>query len=177
MSLTLGVDTYISYTDAVAYATANGLQGFPTEESDGEVLLRRAAKAIDRRWGNRFLGEKQLVTQSLAWPRYVASTYRPHGQGETLGWTYDSDGNPRDFSGIPPELGEAQVELAVLIANSLDPLQQVENAVTESTKKLGDLESTKKYASPYASTPFYSVMTILRPLLKRTGQVVATRGA
>ena len=119
--LTIGTDTYISLADARQYCVDNGLNSLPEDDAIAEALLKRAAKAIDRRWGNRFIGMKHTISQKMAWPRDVNISGTFRSQGENWLYTLDSDGNPRLFNDIPVEVGEAQVEMALLIDAGEDP--------------------------------------------------------
>lgn len=167
MALTIGTDTYISLADARQYCEDNGLNTLPEMDADAEALLKRAAKALDRRWGNRFIGTKRTIEQPLAWPRDV-----------NIGGTLDSDGNPRLFNDIPVEMGEAQVEMALLMQDGADPLVQNEAPITEKIVELDVIKTTTKYASAYQTPAFYNVLIILRPLLvPANAGIKATRGA
>lgn len=178
MALTVGTDTYISLADARQYCTDNDLEALPEDDTEAEKLLRRAAKALDRRWGNRYLGVKATLAQTLAWPRDVAVSGSYRGQGESWMYTLDADGNPRDFNDIPAEMGEAQVEMAVLMQNAADPLQQNQTPVIEKSVEADGVSISKKYATPSQEPAFYRVLIILRPLLKPIGgSISATRGA
>lgn len=177
MTITVGVDTYISLADARQYVIDNGLSSLPDDDADAEALLKRAAKGIDRRWGNRFIGMRRTYTQKLAWPRDVNVQPGYRGPGEAWLYTLDADGNPRLFNDIPPEMGEAQVEMALLMQDGADPLEQNEAPITEKSVEVGGIKSVKKYASSYQTPLFYNIATILRPLLVPVGGIKATRGA
>lgn len=176
MALTVGTDSYITLEDAREYASMFALD-LPTDDTEAEALLRRACKAMDRKYAARYLGYKKTTTQPLQWLRNVGefNTYR--SEGELWGYTIDSDGNPRDFSIFPPELGEAQVEMAVLIQNGADPLNQSSPKATSATDTIGDLSTSRTYSRPYAPDTFSRVETILRPLLLVSIGIKATRGA
>lgn len=179
MAITVGTDTYISLADARAYVAANALAALPTDDTDAEDILKRAAVAVDRNYGNKFLGQKASITQSLAWPREFASA-QPHGTGEWLYQNYDSDGNPRDFSGLQPETGYAQVELAVLINGGTDVYAQPDPFLSQLRQKVSSLEEEKQFkaAQGYRTDPLYRITLILRPLLRTsTGAIPITRGA
>jgi len=178
MTITVGTDTYISYADAVTYATNNGLT-LGANQSATEALLKQATVSMDRIYGNKYLGQKDTITQPLAWPRLVGSG-RPHGDGEWLYVTYDSDGNPRDFSGLQPELGQAQTELAALVQAGQDIYAQPNPSVSAFTNKVASLEESKTLANAqgWQQNPLYKISLILRPLLvASTGSIPITRGA
>jgi len=176
--ITVGVDTYISLANAQAYASANGLT-LGANDSATESLLKQATVALDRIYGNRYLGEKDTASQPLAWPRLVGSG-RPHFEGESLYVTYDSDGNPRDFSGLQPETGYAQVELAAMVQASVDIYAQPAPAVSAFTNRVASLEESKTLANAqgWQQNPLYKISLILRPLLENnSGSISITRGA
>lgn len=181
MTITVGTDTYISLADAKTYATNNGLTLGATDGAT-ETLLKQATVALDRIYGNQYLGMKATTTQSLAWPRnYINGELNyPHAEGEWPYVTVDADGNPRDFSGLQPETGYAEVELAALIQSGTDIYAQPEPYLTQIRQKVSSLEEEKQYkgAMGYRTDPLYKVALVLRPLLRNsTGSINITRGA
>jgi len=182
MSLTVGVDTYISLADARTYVAVQGLTPLPILDADAEALLKRATIALDRNYGNRYLGIKVSETQTLAWPRnYINSVVNiPHFEGE---WPYvvvDSDGNPRDFSGLQPETGYAETEMAVMLQANVDLYAQPDPYLSQIRQKVSSLEEEKQFKGNqgYRVDPLYKITLILRPLLKTsTGSIPITRGA
>lgn len=177
MSLTLGTDTYITLLDARTYCSDNDLATLPDVDADAEKLLKRAAKALDRVYGNKYLGYASVASQPLYWPRTLATV--PHGTGETWSYTVDADGNPRDLSGIPRELGYAATELALMLQNGDDIYTQPYPFLKEELNKIDTLESRKVYSnvSGYSEDPLYSIKLLLRPLLKTADNgVTMSRG-
>lgn len=176
--ITVGTDTYISLADAQAYATSFGLALGATDTAT-ETLLKRATAAIDRHYGNRFLGVRSTMTQQLAWPRSHAAA-NTHSTGES-GWvSRDSDNNPRDFSGLQPETGWATVELAAQLQAGADPYTQPEASLVRLTQKVSSLEETREYAGAqgHRTDALYKISLILRPLLRNTtGSIGLARGA
>lgn len=180
MTITVGIDTYISLDDARAYVTANGLAPLPVDDTDAENLLKQATTALDRLYGNKYLGQKSSMTQPLAWPRIVTMTPIPYYAGEWPYVTYDSFGNPRDFSGLQPETGYAQIELAKLIQASVDIYAQPAPRVIESRNKVATLEQAQKFAGSqgYSEDSTYKVGLVLAPILRNAGaSIPITRGA
>lgn len=177
--ITVGTDSYITLANARTYATLFSLSGVESAadlldvgavaaaDATAEANLKIAAKSLDRVFGNKYLGTKATSTQSLAWPRNV-------GQ---VGTSIDADGNPRDFSSLPVELGEAQVELCSLIQSGVDVLAQIDGAVTSVIEELDVLKSQKQYAKSFQIDPLHRVKTILRPLLSTKVGITMTRGA
>ena len=179
MTITVGSDSYISLADARTYVAANGLTALPLLDADAEALLKRATTSLDRLYGAKYLGSKCSMSQLLAWPRFVGTGY-PHGPGESLYVTIDSDGNPRDFTGLQPESGQAEVELAVMIQAGTDVYAQPDPFLSVERNKVSTLEQEKQFKSAqgYRSDALYKIALILRPILvSSTGQVAITRGA
>lgn len=176
MALVVGQNSYITLEDARAYAELFALD-LPSDDVEAEKLLVRAVKSMDKKYAAQYIGYKKTIQQPLQWLRNIGefNTYR--SEGELWGYTIDSDGNPRDFSTFPPELGEAQVEMAVLIQNGADPFAQSSPKATEASDSIGDLSTSRKYSKPYAEDTFSRVKTILRPLLMVSVGLKATRGA
>jgi hypothetical protein len=180
MSLTVGTDTYISLADARAYVTANSLTPLPAVDADAEKLLKQATTTLDQLYGNKYLGMKATSTQGIAWPRnYFNTTNAPHYSGDYLYATIDSDGNPRDFSGLQPETGYAETELAVMIQAKIDVYAQPKPTVNFEKSKVGTLEQEIHTTDnkSYRVDPLYKISLILRPiLLNQTGTIAITRG-
>jgi hypothetical protein len=177
--ITVGTDTYLSLADARTYVTANGLTPLPLVDAEAESLLKRATTTIDRIYGAKYLGSKEDMTQPLAWPRLVGTGY-PHSDGESLFVTIDSDGNPRDFSGLQPELGQAETELAVMLQAGVDPYAQPDPFLSMERNKVSALEQEKQYkgSQGYRADPLYKIGLILRPILElAVGSISITRGA
>ena len=180
MTITVGTDTYVSLADARAYITKNGLTPLPTVDADAEALLVRATFALDRIYGNRYLGMKRYITQNLAWPRLFAAG-QPHGYNE---WPYiivDSDGNPRDFSALQPETAYATSELAsMLTANpKFDPYEQPKPVVNYQRDVLDGMEHQIRTTdgNSYRELPMYKITLLLRPLTSTpVGSSQLTRG-
>lgn len=179
MSLTLGTDTYITLLDARTYCSDNDLATLPEVDADAEKLLRRATKALDRVYGNKYLGYASVAGQPLYWPRTLATAVTPHGDGEAWLYTIDADGNPRNLTGIPHELGYATTELALMLQNGDDIYTQPFPFLKEELNKIDTLESRKVYSnvSGYSEDPLYSIKLLLRPILKTADNgVTMTRG-
>jgi hypothetical protein len=179
MTITVDVDTYITLADARAYVTANGLTPLPTVDADAETLLKKSRLTMDRIYSNRYLGMKRTISQPLFWPRIFAQG-TPHGVNE---WPYtivDSDGNPRDFTQTPPEMGYAQVEMSNLFQTNVDPYAQPDAKTNFVRDVVGSLEHQVRTsdANSHRVDPLYKISLILRPLLNaQVGSIPITRGA
>ena len=87
MALTVGTDSYITVAESDTYIAANYVSGSAEvtawdalSDSDKEILLRRAAKRIDRQ---RVKGVKVYQSQALQFPRRYVQPF-------TLNTLYDS---------------------------------------------------------------------------------------
>jgi len=171
MALIVGTDTYVSVDEADAYITAQGLSPL----SDPESSLARATLALDRLYAGRYLGLKQTVNQPLHWPR-VAS-YNFTADADHYFYTVDADGNPRDFSGIPTEIKQATIELAIQLESGVDPYAQPDPLVTSESVEIDVIKTNKTYSNVggYRVDPLYSITLILRPLLVAGGQIKYVR--
>jgi len=127
---------------------------------------------VDRLYGGRFMGRKTQATQPLAWPRSPTSFRNidlPDGM-----YSVDADGNYRDLNVVQPEVKEAVCEMALAFATGYTPYVQAAPAVTEETKKVDVLQTTKKYDgafTPKKPTDF-TLDLILRPILLPAGPKV-----
>lgn len=169
MTITVGINTYISLVDARAYIVDNAiLTELPSVDAECERLLKQASKALDRLYGNRYLGFRQIATNILYWPRVFADA-RPHGEGEFRYIITDSDGNARNLYGIPYELGQATVELALMLENGEDIYAQPNPFLTKEINKVDTLVAEREYKNTgnlYSIDPRYHIKLILRPLLR-----------
>lgn len=157
--ITVGTDTYISTADAASYIALMGLASL----SDAEPLLKRATQSIDRLYSGRYIGTKASITQPLHWPRIV--------QDDT-----DADGNIRDFTSIPVDLGQATVELALLIDAGSDVFAQPDPMLISESVQVDVIKQTREFASAYASNVHHKVSLALRALLVSPSTVRLVRG-
>lgn len=178
-TLVLGTDTYITLTAARTYCITYG-GSLPVVDADADSLLRKATLAIDRIYGNRYLGRKINASQPLYWPRtYVQGNMNNYDDGFFI---LDSDGNPADLSSYPVQLGYAEVELALLIQAGTDIYAQPQPVLSSERKKVDVLEKELAYATGsgqtgYRTQPLYEIGLILRPLLTSSGTYTMQRGA
>lgn len=105
-----GSDSYATAADLVTYAGNYGVT-VPATEAEQEVLLRRAAVAMN---ALAWQGDRAVSGQALAWPRYGALVH-----GEYIAHT-----------AIPREIQYGQMALAVEIADyDANPPEEVKGAV------------------------------------------------
>lgn len=160
MALTVGTDSYISVADAAAYCELAGLDSLGVDTA--ESSLKQATLALDRLYGARFIGLKEQLSQALAWPRRPTTAQVDSSQDW---YVVDSFGNYRDFSGIPTEVKQATVELAVLIEAGTNPYVQPEPVVTTETVEVDVIKQSRSYQAGYRTDPLFKVTAVLAPLL------------
>jgi len=159
MAITVGIDTYASTAEATDYCTLVGID----QLGSAEASLKQATIAIDRLYGARFIGVKEQLDQPLHWPR------RPTASNidQSTDWfIVDSFGNYRNFTGIPTEVKQATIELAVMIEAGTNPYAQPAAQVTDETVELDVIKTSKKYSTGYAAEPLYKLSVILASLLQ-----------
>lgn len=162
MPITVAVDTYVTIADANTYLTGMGYDEL--DANLDEQLLKRATKAIDRKFGNRFLGVKTLSDQPLYWPRFATdqtSVYQYNAYGDLVQWTSTT---------IPQELKEATAELARMLSAEVpfNPYAQLDGAVKQKSESVdGAVSVSYTYASPIQErgTEWNTLELILGPLL------------
>lgn len=115
MSLTVGVDTYISKADADLYVAsrymsteAKRVAWAALSEADCEVLLRRAASIIDQQ---PLAGVKITESQTMEFPRALYTEYV--GDENLLSPQIVTNENWYVQSAVPAAVCAAQVELAL----------------------------------------------------------------
>jgi hypothetical protein len=110
MAVIIGTDSYADEAALSAYAAARGL----TIAGDTTQLLLRAMDFIETR---SFVGTKATKVQPLQWPR----------SGVTIdGWSVASDE-------IPAKLVKAQIEVALSMDASSDPMATEGRAISSTT--------------------------------------------
>lgn len=170
-----GANAYADQSFATAYlADRGGNATWDAKTSDEkDVLLVKATDHIERRFSHRFKGVKNSNANALSWPR------------RTL---YDEEGRVLyDSNDIPTDLKKAVVEYAVAsLTSSLVPATASGLEVSESSKELGPLKKTEKYATtamaqfsslvkPSAFTQFPAADMLIEKLLKPAGAVQLQR--
>ena len=168
MALTVGTNTYVDEAAAAEYCELAGLDAL----ANPETSLKRATLALDRLYGGRFIGVKASIAQALAWPRRPTASQVDASQDW---YVVDSFGNYRDFNGIPVEVQQATVELAVLIEDGKDVYLQPEPRVVSESVELDVIKQSRTYLSGYMVTPLNKVNVILAPLLTRAGSIRLVR--
>jgi hypothetical protein len=118
MALTVGTDSYISLEDANTYLNgyhlstdADMVAWAALSDEHCEILLRRAARLIDRQ---PLRGVKALTTQSMAFPRAIATLY---GSMNLNTYFYGDEWFVQ--SAVPEEVKQAQCEIALDMTNGV----------------------------------------------------------
>lgn len=156
-------NSYVTYTEYQAYCDLTGTT--PVQQTVIEPKLIQATLAIDRRFGGRFIGRKTSPTQPLQFPR--SSTYLRNVDSPEGFYTTDMDGNYRDLNVVPDEVKQATCEAAAGLLSGANFYTQDGPTVTEETKKVDVLQTTKKYQGQWQQKTdlMFTLETILRPLL------------
>jgi len=141
MALVINTDTYISRGDADIYVTGNyastdskRIAWDATLSADKDVLLRKAAKIIDRQ---PLRGFKNKVTQTMAFPRTVYTMAE-----QTARQVVNFDENWYIQAETPNGVIHAQVEIALDLTDSSGSkrIEMQRQGVTSFT--LGDLSES-----------------------------------
>lgn len=155
MSLTVGVDSYVTLEDAEHYIEDNysSIDDYKIvwsrlSNSDKEALLRSSCKAIDG-LRNNFAGRVKTFGQKLAFPRMKLNSFA-FGYQDIYGEPYqDADLSYISYKqGFGDDglkaAGEAQIENAVAAANLVGALR--DNATDRisgiTSKKIGPIAKT-----------------------------------
>jgi len=149
---TVGIDTYVSEADALAYTTLMGLEPI----GDPTVMLPRATRALDDIYWARYISVRVSISQPLAWPRY---------------------GIEPDF---PSNLADATTEMALLLQSGVNVFAPPAPAVLEERTKVDVIEQELKFAQPYTLSQgtLHRVNMLLGPLLSgdvSTGDIGSMR--
>lgn len=157
-------ESYVSVSDAVAYASARGLTFTASPAAPAEAALRRATEWLDGTYRNRFPGYRTNGrAQALEWPRTGAC---------------DREGNEIASDEIPVEIIHATIEAAVrelASAGSLSP-DIVPGKVKKRVRVEGavEVEYAVGSGSAYEQRPVVAVIdAILSSLLGQTSPYVA----
>jgi hypothetical protein len=143
-------NSFISLTDARAYATARGVT-LPAVDADCEIL---AVKAMDYIEGQRdnFKGNRVASTQPLQWPR----------TGVVI------DGFDIAETAIPLELPKAQAQCMCELQAGLELLPTQSDSRVLIRDKVGPLEQEwSDYGGNIPSFP--KVDMLMRPLMRNSG--------
>jgi len=140
-------DTYVALFayDVSAYTTANK-----------EVALRIAARYVDAKFGDQFIGWRGSRTQALEWPR--------GGAQDADGWLLDDDV-------LPVEIQNVSHELAFLsFTNTLLPdVASGESGKTIERTKVGPIEISETFGSSSSQAPQWrTAHKMLRRILQPT---------
>ena len=161
MAITVNTDTYISLADCTTYLAANYISTdakyvawLAFTDGNKEILLRQAAKLIDRQ---PLQGYKYLETQTMEFPRYLYSEYKNNDQYvhpllRTNG--FYSDGT------VPEAVKNAQCEIALQLAQGPSERAEMQRQGVKSFS-LGNLSET--YTGTHNSIPSFEAKQLLAP--------------
>lgn len=153
-SLTIGTDTYISLADADIYLTAQYLatdakmiSWTALSDAQCEILLRRAARIIDRQ---PMIGEKVTYTQTMAFPRAVYN-WPNMNYSEQFTMLYNQDWFVQ--ISVPDSVKFAQCEIAITESVGQSDRQRLQQ---EGVKSFSVGKLSESYGSG-SSSAIYSI--------------------
>lgn len=163
MTITVGTDSYVSVADARTYL-ASVDKALPASNDAAESLLKRATLAIDRIYGDKFIGIR-YSSNPLEWPR-LANYMGPGSAnvGDIGGYGYSNTG--RYLEAIPREVQQATAEMAIMLDSDVDPYVQPEAAVQNSTITVDVITIAQTTSGARVSDPLYNVGLILKPVVR-----------
>lgn len=147
MSLTLGVDSYVTLEEADLYHEGMGNTSWPQTpepDEDGtaekkEAALRRATAFVDNLARGKWRGTKTDKAQKLAWPRTGAQ---------------DEDGYEIDPAAIPEPLKDAVCEAALKTFTGTDLMPDDRKSNVASESVAGAV--SRSYFQNKSSQPVYN---------------------
>lgn len=148
--LVIGQNSYVTVEEATAYIAEQGLDNL----SSAETMLIRAGTALDRLYGSRFYGCREVQTQSMEYPRSVLGD---------------------DLQIYPKVLKQAQIELAVLIDSGVNLYAQPEPVIIKETNEIDVLKETKEYKQAYSTNFLYKISLILAPIIRNANIIRLVR--
>ncbi len=151
-AIVTGANSYVSLTEARAYATARGM-ALPADDAECEAVLLKAMDYLES-FDARFKGVRVQRDQPLSWPRSGA---------EIEGWDWAS-------TEIPRQVINAQLALIIEVNAGEDPLNPPAATLPTVRKKVGPLEV--EYANPGSSMKVSKTAastTLINLLLKNSG--------
>lgn len=153
-SVVASADSFASASELATYAANYGLS-IPATESAQEVLLRRAAVAMN---ALGWKGERVSASQALAWPRMYVIAH---------GYSVDS-------GAIPDAIKHGQMALAAEIyADDQDPPEEKTGAVIR--EKVDVIETEYAQARVSRAAPKYASTGHFAPYLLGNGGIAVIR--
>lgn len=139
-------ESYCSVADATTYIDNFGTDATwsALSTTEQEVCLRKATRYLEGKYHGRWIGERRVTTQKLAWPRVGAR---------------DVDDILLPYNELPDELVEATAELARKAASE-DIMPDVDEpgAVISESVSIGPISESKSYQSGKIEYKRYSVV-------------------
>lgn len=141
-SIVAGANSYVSVADLTAYVNNRGI----TFNGDPEQLLHKAMDVISN---SMFVGIKKTAGQPLQWPRYEVFI----------------DGYPFPSDAIPTELKNAQMAMALEIADGADPINQTPQVKRQRVEGAVEVEyAVKDSAQKKRATSSYYLSKLVIPM-------------
>lgn len=163
MAITVNTDTYISLSDCEAYLAANYISTdakyvawIALSESNKEILLRKAAKLIDRQ---PLQGFKAISTQTMMFPRIIytditSNVLNPNAVLQGSNWYIQS--------AVPDAVKHAQCEIALQLAQGTSERAELQRQGVMSFS-IGNLSESFKGGS--YSIPSFEAKELLAPFI------------
>lgn len=139
-------ESYISVAGADTRHTNLGNAAWTGSTAVKEAALRNATVYLEQAYRTRWIGNRNIYTQALSWPR----------------WNAQVDGFPVRTDAVPPEVANACADLALkALAGELNA--DLTRAITR--EKVGPLETDYNPYSPQ-SVRYRAIDMMLIPYLK-----------
>lgn len=162
-SIVSNADTYISLADASTFLNnyygeyddeAAAFLGFGTSRQ--ELILRRAAYDLDRKYRTRWKGFKRIQAQCLDWPRVDV---------------VDEDDYDIPEDSIPRRLQRAQVEIAKRLAAGVAMFEDRDRGGRIQSEKV-DVIAITYFANAPSETLFEGLDAVLKGLLRDENRII-----
>lgn len=153
----VGANSYLSVEDATNYINMFAdNSAWPDDQPSQEQALIVACQALELNWGPQYASMRIVGTQSLLWPRYNF---------------YDRNMRFVAMDAIPPEIKQAQAELALAYCNGEDlfPNDSLIPNTTMTRVRVGGqqgIEQESQYVAGTKFSYFKKIDAILRPVVR-----------
>lgn len=154
----VNANSYVTLVEARAYALARDVK-LTDADAVLEVYLTKAMDYLEAQRDN-FKGMKTVPTYALQWPRYGVFI----------------DGTEIASNIVPKELKNAQIQLAMAVADGVDLMPTASGDAFIISEKVGPIET--KYAEGVSTSGVPIVRAVeawLAPLLRATGALTTVR--
>lgn len=142
-------NSFVTLAEWQAYWAARGVDVTQHGHDDAhEANLIQAADFLNRKYS--YVGDRQYQYQSMSWPRLTDVVIE--------GWPINPDT-------IPQALKDAQMELAYLIHEGLNPTATVSGVVSRKMNKAGPVETETEYLGGMSTPRIVAIEGLLRDYL------------